>query len=509
VIVTPRHRERGRAGRGRHHFCWEMGMSDYDLIIKGGTVVNAADITRADVGIRGGRIVALAESLTGGPAIDATGRYVMPGGVDSHCHIDQPSSTGGKNAESFESGTRSAACGGTTTIICFAPQEKGEPVLPAVRDYHKRAKHACIDYSFHVIVTDPTDAVMNDELPQLIAEGHRSLKLFMTYPKNRVDDREILRIFEVAKRHKALVCVHAENHDAIMYMTQKLIETGHNATKYHAWCKPGLVEREACQRVIMLSELLDLPIQIFHVSCAEAAEEIRRAQQRGVKVFAETCPQYFVLTADDLDRDQREGAKFICSPAPRSKADQEALWDYVRIGSIGNVTSDHAPYNIYESDGKFWAGDNVPFSQISNGVPGLETRMPIVFSEGVSKGRIDLQTFVALTSTNAAKLFGIYPQKGTVSIGADADLCIWDADKKVTITQEILHHDTDYTPYEGLEVQGWPETTISRGKVVWNQGEVMCEPGWGKFLARAPYDYIKPSGRLPTPFDPVLGKVVG
>ena len=479
-------------------------MSDYDLVIRGGTVVNAAEIAACDVGIRDGRIVALGESLAAGAEeIDATGLYVMPGGIDSHCHIDQRSSTGGRNAESFESGTRSAACGGTTTIICFAAQEKGKLLRPIVTAYHERARQSCIDYSFHLIINDPFDEVINVEVPRLIDEGHRSLKLFMTYPSNRVTDTEILRILETAKRKQALVCVHAENHDAIMYMTERLLAAGNNGTRNHAWCKPPLVEREACHRIIMLAELLDVPIQIFHVSCEEAAEEVRRAQRRGLKVFSETCPQYFVLTARDLDRDQREGAKFVCSPAPRTEGDQEALWDHVRLGTIGNVTSDHAPYNIDELEGKFWAGDNAPFNQIANGVPGLETRMPITFSEGVAKGRIDLQTFVALTSTNAARLFGLYPKKGTISIGADADLCLWDATRSVTITQDILHHDTDYTPYEGLQVTGWPVVTVSRGKVVWNDGTVLCEPGWGRFIPRGPYDYIKPRGVLPTPFDPV------
>lgn len=486
-------------------------MSDYDVIITGGTVVNAADTQKADIGIKDGRVVALAETLTGSAArtIDASGRYVLPGGVDSHCHIEQPSSGGGQNAESWESGTRSAACGGTTTVIAFAAQEKGKGVAHMVEDYHQKAMQACIDYSFHIIINDPSDAVMTEELPTLIEAGHRSLKLFMTYPKNRVNDTEILRIFEAARRHQALVCVHAENHDAIMYMTEKLVSNGFGQTKYHAWCKPPLVEREACQRIIMLSELMDLPIQIFHVTCEEAAEEIRRAQARGVKVFAETCPQYFVLTADDLDGEQRVGARVLCSPAPRSVADQEALWNHVRIGTIGNVTSDHAPYNIDAPDGKFWAGDNAPFSQIANGVPGLETRMPIAFSEGVVKGRIDLQTFVAITSTNAAKLFGLYPQKGRIGIGADADIVIWDAEKEVTITQDMLHHDTDYTPYEGLAVTGWPAVTLSRGKVVWNDGAAECEAGWGKFLARAPYDYIRPSGKFPTPFNPITGQIEG
>jgi dihydropyrimidinase len=484
-------------------------MSEYDIVIKGGTVVNASDTVKADVGIKDERIVAIAENLTGGDmVIDATGRYVMPGGIDSHCHIEQPSSAGGVNAESFEGGTKSAACGGTTSIICFAAQFKGQPISGQVADYHERAKKACVDYSFHLIVNDPSDVVVKEELPRLIDEGHRSIKIFMTYKNNFVNDMEILRIFEVARNKGALVTVHAENNDMITYMTERLLANGLNATKYHAWAKPAIVEREAVQRVIALAELMDLPIQIFHVSCAEAAEEIQRAQQRGLKIFAETCTQYFVLTDDHLDQDQREGAKFICSPAPRTEADHEALWHYVRTNVLGVVTSDHAPYNIGEVGGKFEASDNAPFNQIANGVTGLETRMPIVFSKGVVEGRIDLQQFVAITSTNAAKLFGLHPKKGTIAVGADADIVIWDAERKVTITQDILHHDVDYTPYEGMDVVGWPAVTLSRGKVVWNEGEVTCEPGWGKFIARDPYDYIKPRGVFPVPFNPASGEVL-
>ena len=479
-------------------------MNEFDLVIRDGTVVNASDRVKADVGVHNGRIVALGEKLGAGKKeLDASGKLVMPGGVDSHCHIDQPSSTGGRNAETFETATRSAACGGTTSVICFAPQQKGVALSESVAAYHARARSACIDYSFHIVINDPNDEVVGTELPKLIGEGHRSIKLFMTYSSNRVDDGQILRILEVARRNQALVCVHAENHDAIMFMTEKLLMAGHNGTKYHAWCKPALVEREATYRVIALAELMDQPIQIFHVTCGEAAEEIRRAQQRGLKIFAETCPQYFVLTEDDLDRGVREGAKCLCSPAPRTKAEQEALWNYVKSGTLGNVTSDHAPYNIDDPDGKFWAGDNAPFSSIANGVPGLETRMPILFHEGVVKGRIDLQEFVAITSTNAARLFGLHPQKGTISIGADADIVIWDAEKKITISQDILHHATDYTPYEGMEITGWPTATVARGSVVWKNGKDFCEPGFGKFLARAPYDYIKPRGVFPTPFNPV------
>lgn len=479
----------------------------YDLVIRGGTVATAADVVTCDVGISGGVVVALGRDLPeGGREIDASGRLVLPGGVDSHCHIEQLGSSGGHNADSWTSGTISAACGGTTTVICFSPTRKGGTVKAEAEQYHELAKKAVIDYSFHIIVNDPNERVMA-ELPELIETGHRSIKLFMTYDNNYVDDAAILKVFALARQHGAFVTVHAENHEAIKWMTQRLVETGHTGMKYHAWAKPPLVEREAVHRVIALAELVDLPIQIFHVTCAEAVEEIRRAQQRGLRIFGETCTQYLVLTADDLDRPGFEGAKFVCSPAPRTEADQEALWNALRTGVLGVVSSDHAPYRYDDPQGKRLHGTDAPFSKVPNGVPGVETRMPILFSEGVVKGRIDLPTFVAVTATNPAKLFGLHPQKGTIAVGADADIGIWDPHRTVRITNEMLHHQADYTPFEGMEVTGWPVMTLSRGRLVWDHGKVLAEPGQGRFLARKPYDYIRPRGAFPTPFDPIVGRI--
>ena len=485
-------------------------MADYDLVIRGGTVVTAADVVRCDVGISGGRIVALGERLNGAAReIDATGRLVLPGGVDSHCHIDQPpSSNAGNNADDFASGTASAAAGGTTTVICFSTQAKGGTITENVRNYHEKGKQALIDYSFHMIIADPNDAAMA-ELPELIEQGHRSLKRFMTYDSSFLNDEQVLKVLALARKHGAFVTVHAENHEAIKFLTKALVESGHTRAKHHPWAKPMAVEREAVHRICSFAELLDVPLQVFHVSGAESAEEIHRFQQRGVKVFGETCTQYLVLTADDLDKPGFEGAKFLCSPAPRTKADQEALWNYIRTGVLGVVSSDHAPYRYDDPMGKKIRGEDAPFSVVPNGVPGLETRLPILFSEGVAKGRIDLPTFVAISATNAAKLFGIHPQKGTIAIGADADIAIWDPEKRVTITNSMLHHQVDYTTYEGMEVQGWPTTTLSRGEVVCENGEIKVEPGRGRFLARKPYDYIKPLNRHVTPFDPVERKVVG
>lgn len=483
----------------------------YDLVIRNGMVATAADVFAADVGVKDGKIAALGRDLGSGTReIDASGKLVLPGGIDSHCHIEQPGSAGGSNADTFTTGTISAACGGTTTVIAFSPQTRGGSVAEAAERYAAICRKAVIDYAFHIIVNDPSDKVIDEELPRLIKEGHRSIKIFMTYDSNFVTDAQILRVLACAREHGAFVVVHAENHEAIKFMTKRLLDAGLTHPKYHAWSKPPVVEREATHRVIALAELVDQPIQIFHVTCAEAAEEIRRAQLRGLKVFGETCPQYLVLSADDMDRDGFEGAKYICSPSPRSKADQEALWWHMKHGTLGVLTSDHAPYGYEDTKGgKKVHGSNAPFNQIPNGLPGLETRLPLLFSEGVSTGRIDLQTFVALSATNSAKLFGLYPQKGTIAVGSDADIAIWDANRKVTIRNDDLHTLCDYTPYEGMTLTGAPVTTISRGDVLWHEGEVTAEAGRGRWLPRGPYDFIAPTGKFTTPFNPITGKLEG
>jgi dihydropyrimidinase len=280
------------------------------------------------------------------------------------------------------------------------------------------------------------------------------------------------------------------------------MEAGRTAPKYHAWSRPPVVEREATYRAIALAELVDQPIQVFHVSCSEVAAEIARAQARGLKVWAETCPQYFVLEAADMDRPGFEGAKFICSPSPRDAASREALWGDIHRGTIDIVSSDHAGTSYEgEGKGKRIRGGNAPFPVIPNGVPGLGSRLPIMFSEGVSKGRIDANTFVRLVASNPARLFGLYPRKGTIAPGSDADVVLWDPGKQVTITNALLQHVIDYTPYEGMQVTGWPVATVKGGRVAMRDGKVQAEPGTGKFLARAPYDMIKPRGVLADGFD--------
>lgn len=476
-------------------------MSDWNLVVRGGTVVTPADTFAADIAIEDGRIAAIGTSLTGTRTIDAGGLLVMPGGVDTHCHIEQLQPGGRADEESFVSGSRSALAGGTTTVVTFSTQFKGEPIGPTLAEYRRRAAQAMVDYSFHQIITDATDKVVFEEIPEIVASGIRSLKVFLTYDPLFLDDRQYLRVLAAARRAGALVTVHCENYEAIRWRTAALLADGRTAPKYHAWSRPSIVEREATHRAIALAELVDQPIQVFHVSCPEAAEEIARAQARGVKVWGETCPQYFVLTASDMDRPGFEGAKFMCSPSPRDAASIEGLWNEIRRGVLDVVSSDHSGWSYATDSGKRVNGADAPFRDIPNGIPGLATRLPILFSEGVGKGRISLEKFVQLTASNPARLFGLSPRKGTIAPGSDADLVLWDPAKRVTITNALLQQAIDYTPYEGLEVIGWPVMTLRRGEVVMQDARVQAEPGSGRFLPRGAYNLIQPTGRVPSDFD--------
>ena len=460
-------------------------MHIFDMVIRNARVVTAADIFYSDIGIRDGRITALGLQLPAGEKeIDAAGRYVTPGGIDSHVHFDQPSEDGSIMADDFLSGTVSAACGGTTTVIPFACQQKGRSLREAVDDYHHRVgDKPVIDYAFHLIVTDPTPEVLEKELPALIAEGYTSFKIYMTYDALKLGDREILETLSLARREGAMVMLHAENSDCIAWLTDRLLAAGLSAPRYHAASRPMMVEREATHRAIAFAELVDVPILIVHVSGREALEQIRWAQNQGLKVYAETCPQYLFLTADSLGCDDSfEGAKCICSPPPRDAANQQVIWDGLENGSFEIISSDHAPFRFDGPNGKKAHGDNASFDKVANGIPGVETRMALLWSEGVRKGRISPQNFVALTSTRAAEMYGLYPRKGSIAIGADADLVVWDDDRSFTLKNEMLHHNVDYTPYAGMHLSSWPAMTISRGEIVWD-GKLRGIKGRGQFLA--------------------------
>jgi dihydropyrimidinase len=486
-------------------------MPEFDLVLRKAMVATAADTFSADIGIKDGRIAALGARLGAGQReIDVAGQIVTPGGIDSHCHIEQKSGAGVMTADDFFTGTRSAACGGTTTIIPFAAQHRGMSMRQVVKDYHACAEpKACVDYAFHLILTDPTEQVLGQELPALIRDGYTSFKIYMTYDALKLDDRQILDVLSLARREGAFVMVHAENHEIIAWLSERLIGTGHTQPKFHAMAHVKTAEREATHRAISLAELVDVPILIVHVSSGEAIEQIRWAQGRGLKIYGETCPQYLFLTENDLDRPGFEGAKFMCSPPPRDAANQELVWRGLTSGAFQVFSSDHAPYRYDDPEGKLKHGHHAHFKKVANGVPGLEVRLPLLFSEGVGKGRLELSEFVALTATNAAKLYGLYPRKGTIAVGSDADLVVWDADREVTITQSLLHDAMDYTPYEGKKVKGWPAITFLRGEAVWESGSFKGAAGKGQFLKCDISPAARPLGRSVTAFDPVSGRLAG
>jgi dihydropyrimidinase len=459
-------------------------MSQLDLVIRNAHIATATDAFHGDIGVAEGKIAVLGKfDGSASREIDAQGRWVTPGGVDAHCHLDQPSSDGSVGADDFVSGTISAACGGTTTVLPFACQFKGHTMHAAVEDYHARARgKSVIDYAFHLIVTDPTPHVLREELPALIRDGYTHFKLYMTYDALKVSDRQILDLLALARAEGALPMIHAENDDCIAWLTDVLEQAGKVEPRYHATSRPTVIEREAAHRAISLAELIDVPVLIVHVSSNAAMTQIQQAQARGISIYAETCPQYLFLTAEDLAAPGFEGAKCICSPPPRTRDDQEHIWRGIRTGVFQVFSSDHAPYRYEDPHGKRLGGPNASFRCIPNGVPGIETRMPLLMSEGVLKGRIDIHKFVSVTATGPAKLYGLYPRKGTIAPGADADLVVWNTQREFTLTNSMLHHNVDYTPYEGMRLSSWPELVFSRGELVVQEGKCIASPGRGQFL---------------------------
>jgi dihydropyrimidinase len=406
------------------------------------------------------------------------------------------------NADTFESATTSAAFGGTTSVISFAAQHVGMHLPQVVNDYHALArKGAVIDYAFHMIIADPTPETLAHDIPALVKEGHASIKIFMTYDRLKVDDEPLLDILLAARQSGAMLCAHAENHGIIAWMVKRLLARGYAHPKYHSISHARFSEADAFNRLIGMAALVDQPIMIFHVSTAEGAKVIRQARGEGLKVFAETCPQYLFLTAEDLDKPGAEGAKWMCSPPPRTAADQEALWRALALGDLQTISSDHAPYRFDET-GKLRAGPNPNFKQVANGLPGLEVRLPLLFDAMVSKGRLGLEKFVELTATAPAKIYNLHPRKGSIAIGADADIAIWDPAREVTLSDAMMHDLTGYTPFAGRKLRGWPMTVLSRGRTVVDGGKRIAGPGSGKFLARAGGEAARPTGRLVADMDP-------
>lgn len=473
----------------------------FDTVIHDGLVIAADGRFRGDIAISGGRIAAIAEKIPGGARrIDAGGRLVMPGGIEAHAHIAQESSSGVMSADDYLSGSISAAFGGNSSFIPFAAQHRGQSIDAVIATYEARAARSVIDYSWHLIVTDPTEAVLTDELPRAFARGITSFKVFMTYDMMNLGDGGMLDILTVARAHGAVTMVHAENNDMVKWMNRRLAAKGLTAPKYHAISRPELAEEEAINRAIQLAKLVDAPLFIVHVSTAGGADIVRREKFRGARLHAETCPQYLALSRDDLDRPGMEGAKYICSPPLRDGAAQDALWRHLAQGTFESVSSDHAPYRFDET-GKFLNGFDAPYPKIANGMPGVAARLPWLFSEGVAKGRITAEQFVALSAANAARVFGCRT-KGRIAPGMDADIAIWNPEARRRVRLADQHDNMDYTPYEGMELTGAPEIVMNRGAVIIEHGALKAEAGQGRFFARAATDIAAAPGFTAAEFDP-------
>lgn len=461
----------------------------FDLTIRNGRISTSEKTFYADIGVTAGKIAAIAPSLLPGlQDIDAQGQWVLPGGVDSHCHVEQLSGMGVMTADDFYSASVSAAFGGTTSIIPFAAQHRGQNLLDVVDDYYQRAgSKSVIDFGFHVILTNPDEATLSTHLHEVITRGITSFKVFMTYEAMKLTDYQILDVLHVAQQKNALIMLHAENNDIINWLAHRLIKNQHVAPKFHAVAHDPIAETEATHRALMLASVLNVPILIVHVSGAQTVELLRNARHKGVAVYAESCPQYLFLTADNIDVDGVEGAKYCCSPPPRDVASQEAIWQGLLDDTLSIYSSDHAPYR-FDQTGKLPYGEKTTFKQMANGVPGIELRLPLLFSEGVLTGRMSIERFVQLSCTNPAKMYGLYPQKGDLVEGADADIAIWNPQRQTTITHDQLHDQAGYTPYEGKQITGWPEVIISRGRIVVKNGKLKATRGSGAFIKRAAPD---------------------
>lgn len=466
-------------------------MSDrFDTVIHNGRIVTPAGVVTGDLGIKDGRIAEVSAGLPDAPqSIDASGKWVMPGGVDPHAHIEQMSGMGLMNADTFETATRSAAMGGTTSVISFAAQAEGQKISDALADYAARAKRgAMIDHAFHMIVRDTQVSDFADDLVRAMDTGHGSVKVFTTY-NIKLTDAEILQTMRLVRDAGGLVCVHAENDAIIAEAKAALIAAGKFAPKHHAASHPRMAEIEAVERICRFAEYTGTPTMVFHISTREGVDAIRTARARGAPVWAETCPHYLFMTEDVLDQPGLEGAKWMCSPPQRSTDDQVALWDALMDGTLQVVSSDHAPYR-YDKTGKLSAGADARFDQIANGLPGLETRLPLMFDTMVSHGKGGPEAFARLTATAPAEIYGL-PQKGRLQAGMDADITLWDPEKTVIYGANDLHDNVGYNPWAGRTITGWPTDVWLRGNHIVQQGVFNAQPGSGRWLHRQTHSAVK------------------
>jgi dihydropyrimidinase len=458
----------------------------FDTIIANARVVTATDTYESDVAIRDEKIAAIGQGLpreNASKVIDAAGKYVFPGGIDVHTHLDMPFG-GTMSSDDFETGTRAAAFGGTTTLIDFAIQYKGQTLRTALDSWMKKAEGKAVsDYSFHCIITDLGSAQL-EEMNALVREGVTSFKLFMAYPGVfMLDDATIFKALRATGKNGGLVCMHAENGGAIDVIVQQALAEGKKAPKYHALTRPTTAEAEATARAIALAEMAGSPVYIVHMSCNEALERVREARDRGLPVYGETCPQYLYLSLENFDAPGFEGAKYVFTPPLREKWHQEKLWNGLKRDHLQVVSTDHCPFCFKEQ--KELGRDD--FTKIPNGGPGIEHRMSLIYSGGVAAGRFSVNRFVELVATTPAKLFGLYPRKGTIAVGSDADLVIFDAERKHTISATTHHMRVDYSMFEGIKVTGMPQTVLSRGHVLVDGNKFLGRAGAGAFLRRSTY----------------------
>lgn len=458
------------------------------LLIKNGRVVTAVDDYHADIFVDGETITLIGKNLDleADEVIDASGKLVIPGGIDPHTHMDMPFG-GTYSADNFETGTRAAAHGGTTTIIDFAIQTKGHSTFEALDTWHEKAQgKASIDYGFHMIITDLEDDRVH-EMSKLANEGITSYKMFMAYPGVfYVDDGTLYRAMRKAGEDGTVICMHAENGIVIDEIVKRARAEGKTEPKWHALTRPTRMEAEGVHRAIAIAEVAGVPVYIVHLSSADALEQVVLARDRGVHAFAETCPQYLFLDQSYYDKPEFEGAKYVMTPALREKWNQDELWRGLQFGDLQTIATDHCPF-CFKDQKELGRED---FTKIPNGAPGVENRMSLVYNGGVVHNKISLNKFVELTSTNAAKMFGLFPRKGTIAVGSDADIVIFNPERKETISvhNHVTHHmNVDYNTYEGFEVQGVAETVISRGKLVVKDTQYVGAKGQGKFLKRGLY----------------------
>jgi dihydropyrimidinase len=469
-------------------------------LIKNGTLVTAAESFQADLLIENGKIALIGSSLDGEDAqtVDASGKFVLPGAIDVHTHLELPFG-GTVSSDDFYSGHKAAAFGGTTFHIDFAIQAKGERLHATVARWHEKSDHkAVLDYGYHMAIADLTDAVLQ-EIPSMGPEGIPSLKLFMAYKGVlQIDDTTLFKTLMKAADAGMLVMVHAENGDVIDVLVKKALAEGHTSAEWHALTRPDWVEGEATHRAVALAAVAGAPLYVVHVTCAKAIEAIAAGRARGARVMGETCVQYFHFTVDDLRKP--DGSKWVCSPPIRTKADNAALWTAVRNNSLQAISTDHCPFLFdgtkaitYEGKPFQIAGKELgigDFSKIPNGLPCIEDRMPILWTYGVGEGHLTLNRLVELCCTNPAKMFGIYPTKGTLMVGADADMVVWDPNKKKTVSAANSHQRTDYNLYEGWEVKGLPEKVYRRGELLVDGDAWHGRAGSGRWTARSSHAQV-------------------